>query len=251
MMYNNIEYSGPKLIEVIFQQDDCLLTKLSEEYPLQLLPINEDVRKNDNKRYQSVTTEIRSLDNISPATYINKSINEGYIKQENLELLRTDGKNMVIRINTPFTELKSSYVTSLKKCLRVYPSLVSEGSEEWHFICEDEENGEVFIKDLSKLQHTKIVNLDIKKIPTLDLANRDELAMSVISDIYGRLSRGEKEILIYAFTHNYYRENRNIKLRDIASDVKKSKSFVSHELKRAEIKVMSSIVKLLQNYDQY
>ena len=91
----------------------------------------------------------------------------------------------------------------------------------------------------------------MRKFPTLDLANKGESILSTLGDIENGLSRGEKEILIYAFVHNYYRENRNIKLRDMAGDLKKSKSFVSQELRRAEIKIMSSMIKLLTDYDQH
>jgi predicted DNA binding protein len=252
MSYNNLGYSDIALLDVVFQQNDCFLTKLSEKYPLQISILKENVIKSNSNRYQSVTADIRSLDKMPSTTYVNKSLNEGYLKQNSIELLRSDGKNMVIRINAPFTELKSSYLNSLKKCLRIYPSLISEGMEKWHFICGDNEITEVFIKDFNKLHHTKILDLSIRKFPSLDLAYRDSLIANVFGAIESKLSLGEKEILIYAFAHDYFKENRNIKLRDIANDVKKSKSFVSKELSRAEIKVMSSIVELLtKDYGQH
>jgi len=246
MSYKLDEYYNNRVLEANFQQQDCYLSKMSKEYPLLISVLGEKLtRESDNFIQTNVIINIESLDNLFPARYVRRAVEEGYFTNDSIELIKVSGKNILIKIISPFTELKSSYVNSLRKCIRIYPSLISEGLEKWRFICEDDESTEEFIRELNRLQKTKILEPTVKKFQDLELEHRVRLILDTFNEIETKLSPGEKEILLYAFSHNYFTIERNINLRDISSSMKKSKSLVSKQLNRAEVKVMSSVIKLL------
>lgn len=130
------------------------------------------------------------------------------------------------------------------------PFYIEDGSELWHIGFDSSEQADVTLSDLDRNNEYAIVSRQRNDLPDLqELVRNASEAMHLI-DGCRELSDVERETLNEAVTEGYFESPRQATLGTLADEFDISKPAVSKNLRRAQQKVATRVIDVIDDIDE-
>lgn len=171
---------------------------------------------------------------------VKKDLNTPF--EPTINLIKANKNKKIFEMIVKNTSFGKYYYDRPSKCVRLFPSLISNGTENWILVCEDKGELKEFLDGLSSIRSTKVLSHNI--------FNNDEnfspfafpFVQYFLNEIIP-LTERKREILLTAYNYGYFSEDKGIRLKSVAEKLGISKSYISRVLEEQEISLINSFIK--------
>jgi predicted DNA binding protein len=240
--FNSEYFSLPILVNIKILQEDCLFSLISTHLQSNLLILSSELTNKYSEEFKRIFVSYNGEGHIfeEGLSKVKKDLN--YPLEPTISLVKANRNKKIFEINVQNTSFGRYYYERPARCVRLFPSLIADGVENWILVCEDKGELKEFLDGVTRIRSTKLLSYRIFN----DNENFSPFTFPFIQYFLNEiipLSERKREILLTAYNNGYFSEERGVRLKSVSEKLGVSKSYISRVLEEQEILLINMFIK--------